>query len=107
MTRVQKSVRMMLKMTKSPTPSQVRVLLFIHSRIFFLFQSYVLFILAAYFYSSRSFYSLIKMLINNFIHVFNFQMDSPRDPLATGGRGRAGSGGRSSGRAGSGGRSSG
>ena len=35
------------------------------------------------------------MLINNFIHVFNFQMDSHCDPPATGGRGRAGSGGRS------------
>src|SRR5436190_3257598 len=64
MTRVQKSVRMMMKMTKSPTPSSVRVLYtlsrghFIHSRCLFLFQPFFLF--------------------NNFIHVFNFQMDSSR-----------------------------
>jgi len=82
-----------MKMTKSPTPSQVRVLYtlsrghFIHSRCLFLFQPFFLF--------------------NNFIHVFNFQMDSPRGPPATRGRGRPGSGGRSSGRDGSGGRSSG
>src|SRR5438270_780197 len=63
----------------------IPVIRFIHSRCFFLFQSYVLFILAAYFYSSRTFYSLIRMLINNFIHVFNFQMDSHSDPSTTGG----------------------
>src|SRR4051812_37259365 len=97
MTRVQKNVRMMMKTTKSPSPPQVRVL-YTHTHIhtlscahthcrththtqhthiwgsfylLYLIQSYVLFILAAFFYSSRTFYSfslLISIPAVRFIH---------------------------------------